>query len=34
VARGFGAFRVAAAGLSMAEQDAIFRDTAARVYTL
>jgi predicted TIM-barrel fold metal-dependent hydrolase len=30
----FGAFRVAAAGLSMAEQDAIFNDTAARVYRL
>jgi len=30
----FGAFRVAAAGLSMAEQNAIFRDTAARVYRL
>jgi len=30
----FGAFRVAAAGLSMTEQDAIFRDTAARVYRI
>jgi len=30
----FGAFRVAAAGLTLAEQDAIFRDTAARVYRL
>ena len=30
----FGAFRVAAAGLSMSEQDAIFGGTAARVYRL
>ena len=30
----FGAFRVAAAGLSLAEQDAVFRDTAARVYRI
>lgn len=30
----FGAFRVAAAGLSMAEQDAIFGGTAARVYRI